>query len=871
MAMKSNTHHHHRHLLLSSLFIIMMITGPLRLLSSGTIRGYRHMVAAAAYTTTTAPTTRPRTTSLDSKCYDRHQPSLSFIHRRRRDDRGAVPSSSSSSSLLLSLSSACRFSSSRTTTSSLSSSTMDQTTSSVSATTSDTNPNVWFHTEGLPKFTKLDPKQLTPTITTVVNQLSEQFHHFEQEISSSSSDAMSLDDMISKLEHMTYPMTYIWGVAGHLNRVMNTPELRTAYEENQEKIVTISNEISQSKALYDAFSQMDDVVASSSSSFDEKQRYRAVTQSLKNMKLGGVNLEGTAKERYNEIQMKLATLSNTFSNNILDETKEYGYTITDPTIMTNVPETAKAMWSTNYINHMKSLAASSPDGEGMEPEQHGVDDGVNQGPWRITLASPSYIAAMSHIPDRNIREEIYKASIHRASEFSKSETRNNIPLIYEILSVRQEMAQLLGYNNYAEVSLATKMASSVDAVQELSNLIIQKALPSAEKELAEITTYARQHGEPDDYSLEKLPKLMPWDITYWSERYKESKFQLTEEETRPYFALKDVLQGMFTLVSRIFHIDCQEVTMTDDNNVDVWHPDVKFFHVRDRTTQRLMASFYLDPYSRPENKLGGAWMDTCIGKSAALQHDVPVAYMVCNSSPPTGTKPSLMTFHEVETLFHEFGHALQHMLTIATISDVAGINGIEWDAVELPSQFMENWCYDYDTVYGFAKHWETGEPMPLEMFEKLKLQKTYNAGMIACRQLLFGQLDLELHANYHNNNANNNETIFDVHQRMARIYTPYNTPLPDDRFLCTFSHIFSGGYAAGYYSYKWAEVMSSDAFAAFEEVGLTNHDKVQEVGMKFRNTILSYGGGIDPMSVYQEFRGRGPNPDALLRHTGLDK
>merc|ERR1712151_1652 len=477
---------------------------------------------------------------------------------------------------------------------------------------------------------------------------------------------------------------------------------------------------------------------------------------------------------------------------------------------------------------------------------------------------PSYIAAMSHCPDRSLREEVYRGHLSRASE-SKGD-KSNIPLIYEILKLKQEMADILGYKNYAEVSLASKMAPSVESVAEISDLIAEKAVPAAQRELDQVTAFAREEGG-DEYSVENVPKLMPWDTTFWSERLKEKKFDLTEEELRPYFALPAVLDGMFGLVKRIFDIEVRAA----DGDAEIWHPDVRFFKVFDVSSNKHIASFYLDPFSRPENKRGGAWMDVCVGKSSALNRDIPVAYLTCNGSPPVGDTPSLMTFREVETLFHEFGHGLQHMLTEAVEGSVAGINGVEWDAVELPSQFMENWCYDRPTIYGFAKHWETGELLPEEMFEKLKQQKTYNAGMMACRQLLFGQLDIELHCNYdaEAGEKGEGESIFDVHKRIAEKYTPHSLPLEEDRFLCSFSHIFAGGYSAGYYSYKWAEVMSADAFGAFEEVGLES-DQVSVVGRKFRDTVLSLGGGVPPMEVFERFRGRQPSPEALLRHNGLE-
>ncbi len=654
--------------------------------------------------------------------------------------------------------------------------------------------------------------------------------------------------------------TIVWGVAGHLQGVKNGDELRKAYEENQPKVVTTTSKFSQSDALFNALTAVDEAWSDDSEDdFYMQQKKRAVSNSLRGMKLGGVGLEGEEKERFNEIKLRLAEMATSFSNNVLDATKAFKLDIDDAALLEGVPSSAKGMWAASYTMAMEA--------EGKEDV--GEPDAEN-GPWRISLDAPSYIAAMQHVPDRATREKVYKAFLTRASEFTKVEDgsdKNNVPLIYEILDLKYERSKMLGFNNPAEQSLASKMAPTVDSVKELSDLILEKALPAAERELAEITAYARANGG-DEYAEDKLEKLMPWDTTYWSERLKESKFDLKEEELRPYFALDNVLGGMFGLVERIFNIEVQKA----DGEAEVWNPDASFFKVFDKDSGKHIASFYLDPYSRPADKRGGAWMDVCIGKSEAVERDIPVAYLTCNGSPPVGDTPSLMTFREVETLFHEFGHGLQHMLTTATVGDVAGINGVEWDAVELPSQFMENWCYDKKTVYGFAKHYETGEPLPEEMFEKLKEQKTYGAGMMACRQTLFGLLDMELHSNFDAKAASSGEgeSIFDVHRRMAEKCTPYSMPLDEDRFLCTFSHIFAGGYSAGYYSYKWAEVMSADAFGAFEDVGLENEEKVKEVGRKFRDTVLSLGGGVEPMEVFKQFRGREPSPDALLRHNGLN-
>ncbi|KAL7581032.1 hypothetical protein ACA910_005837 [Epithemia clementina (nom. ined.)] len=732
--------------------------------------------------------------------------------------------------------------------------------------TTATNP--FLQQEDLPKFKSIEPKYLTPAVDTLLDQMKSDFSALESKLSNEEVLAtINYEQVLPEVERIQFALEFAWGVAGHLNGVKNGEELRKEYESNQPKIVQALSQFSQSAPLYGALKVveeklMDNDESTASADFASSQKRRAVENSIRAMTLGGVGLEGAAKERFNGIRMRLASLSTKFSNNLLDATKAYSLTLDDASKMEGVPESAKALWASSHVAHLKSTAVK----EGVEnsndvniPEMD-----VEKGPWRITLDMPSYIAVMSHMRDRSIREQVYKAYIQRASESSESEEKNNIPSIYEILQLKQEMAEMLGFPNYAELSLASKMAPSVGAVAELTDLVAAKALPAALKELQELTELAQQEGGEEYKDIEKLP---PWDITFWRERLKERKFDLTEEETRPYCALPAVLDGMFALVKRLFNI---EVTAAD-GDAEVWNEDVRFFKITDISSGKQIASFYLDPYSRPADKNGGAWMDVCVGKSEAVGRDTAVAYLTCNGSPPVGSKPSLMTFNEVETLFHEFGHGLQHMLTEATVGDVAGINGVEWDAVELPSQFMENWCYDEATVYGFAKHWETGEPMPKEMFNKLKEQKTFGAGLMTCRQLYLGQLDMELHANYDAKAgaSGSGESAFDVQRRIATKYTPFNLPLPEDRFLCSFAHIFAGGYSAGYYSYIWAEVMSSDAFAAFQEVGLDNKEKMQEVGELFRKTVLSLGGGVPPMDVFKRFRGREPTPDALLRHKGL--
>jgi oligopeptidase A len=518
--------------------------------------------------------------------------------------------------------------------------------------------NPLLQQEGLPKFNSIEPKHLTPAVESLLEKLENDFTNFESTLSEK--DDFDFDEVLPEVERIQYGLGYSWGIAGHLNGVKNGDELREAYESNQPKVVQAITKFSQSKPLYDALSAIEKKwEGDSDDSFYMLQKRRAVENSLRGMKLGGVGLEGEAKERFNEIKMRLASIGNTFSNNVLDCTKDFSLTVDDAAKIEGVPGSAKAQWANAHVQYLKSQAKEGEEVPEMDPEA---------GPWRITLDIPSYLPALQHIPDREIRQQVYMASLQRASE--ASEGKNNVPLIYEILKLKTEMAKLLGYENYAELSLASKMAPSIASVTELTDLMGEKAVPAAKKELAEITALAMESGGE---AYADLAKLEPWDVTFWSERLKESKFDMTDEELRPYFALPAVLEGMFGLVDRIFDVTVKSA----DGEEEVWHPDVQFFKIFDNATGKHIASFFLDPFSRPEDKRGGAWMADCVGKSEALDKDIPVAYLTCNGSPPVGKTPSLMTFREVETLFHEFGHGLQHMLTDAKIGDVAGINGVE--------------------------------------------------------------------------------------------------------------------------------------------------------------------------------------------------
>lgn len=676
---------------------------------------------------------------------------------------------------------------------------------------------------GLPKFSEIDAVHVKTAVTDTLTNLETQFEGLERSLEQESSP--SYDKVIEALEEIEAPVEYAWGVVGHLMGVKNSDDLRTAHGEMQPEVIRATTKLSQSAAVFKAMEAV-----AENPDLDAVQR-RVVEASLASMRLSGVGLEGEVKEQFNKNRMRLADLSTQFSNNVLDATKVYSLVLTEAEQVAGLPPSALALAASRAV------------------EAGEADATAEAGPWKIGLDMPTYLPAMKYIKDRSVRERLYRSFVTRAGDVNEA-------LIDEILTLKQQQAKILGFNTHAEISIERKMASSVEAVNELTDMLIAKAYPAAKKELAELTAFAKERGFPEE-------SLDLWDVPFWSERQSEIIFGFEEEELRPYFALPNVLSGLFGLCKRIFGVDIVKA----DGEAEVWHPDVGFFKVVDEVSGEHIASFFLDPYARPENKRGGAWMGVCIGKSQVLDRK-PVAYLTCNGSPPVDGKPSLMTFNEVTTLFHETGHGLQHMLTSVTHAPAAGISGVEWDAVELPSQFMENWCYDPATIYdaGLAKHYDTGEPLPRELFDKLCQQKTYQAGMVMSRQLYFGALDMALHHTY--DPSDPKTSIFDTQREISEAFTVL-PPIAEDRFLCSFGHIFAGGYAAGYYSYKWAEVLSADAFGAFEDAGLDNEEAVREVGRRFRETVLSMGGGTHPSEVFKAFRGRDPSPDALLRHSGL--
>jgi oligopeptidase A len=677
--------------------------------------------------------------------------------------------------------------------------------------------------KGLPPFAAIEAECIEPAITEILAELEQKLPELEQNFTPTWSG------LVEPLTQLEEKLGWSWGVVGHLMSVKNSQELRDAYEKVQPEVIKVINKLSQSKPLYEGFKAIRN---SADWAKLEPAQQRIVEASIQSAELSGVGLAGEVKERFNQIQLELAEISTKFSNNILDATKAFKLKLTKPEEVEGLPASAL------------SLAAQMAR---MEGEENATPE---TGPWVITLDYPSYIPFMQYATNRELREKVYKASISKASS---GELDNN-PLIDRILELRQEKSRILGFNSYAELSLARKMAPNVEAVEKLSEELRQVSYDAAVKDLEELKAFA---GMGD---------LKHWDTTYWAEKQKEAKFAFNSEELRPYFPLPQVLEGLFGLAKRIFNV----IVTPADGQAPVWHEDVRYFQVADETGSAI-AYFYLDPYSRPAEKRGGAWMNDCIGRAKITHTDgnvetrLPVAYLVCNQTPPVDGKPSLMTFGEVNTLFHEFGHGLQHMLTKVDYVGASGINNVEWDAVELPSQFMENWCYDRATLFGMAKHYETGEPLPEHYYEKLLASRNYMSGSGMLRQLHFGLVDIELHHRYQ---PNGEESFKEVRDRIAK-NTTVMQPLPEDAFLCSFGHIFAGGYAAGYYSYKWAEVLSADAFAAFEEAGLENEEAIATVGKRFRDTVLALGGSLHPMEVFKAFRGREPQTEPLLRHSGL--
>jgi len=637
--------------------------------------------------------------------------------------------------------------------------------------------------------------------------------------------------LMQPLHEACHPLYDAWGLLNHMLSVMNSDAWRRVQEAVQPKVVAFSLRVGQSKTFYSGFKHLQS--ADRNTPFLTAVQRRILNKAIQGAEQSGVGLAPEQQARFNAIQLQLAQLTTVFRNNVLDATKAFSIVLRTREEADGLPVALLAV----------TAQAARDAGETTATAENG--------PWKITLDIAVYQPFMMHSRNRSARETLYRAYAMRAS----AGQNDNTPIIEQSLALRREVATLLGYATFADLSLSNKTAKTVAAVDDLIAQLADASHEAGQREADELLAFARAHGFTE-------AALQPWDIAFWSERQREQRFDYSDEELSRFFPFSHVLEGLFGLASRLFDI----VIAPADGEAPVWHPDVRFFRVSD-TDGTPRACFFLDPYSRPETKSGGAWMNDFRTREKRPDGSVtlPMALIVCNQSVPVGQAASVMRFSEVETLFHEFGHALQHMLTTVDEPDASGVNGIEWDAVEIASQFMENWCYDRTTLKGLSQHDVTGDKLPDTLFEKLVAAKNYRAATAMLRQLFFAATDMDLYARYPRPEWVDANA---VKQLNAAKYSP--TPLlPDDRFLCSFSHIFSGAYAAGYYSYKWSEVLSADAFAAFEEAGLDNADAVRATGRRFRDTLLALGGGTDPSDVFFRFRNRAPSVLPLLRHSGL--
>ena len=610
----------------------------------------------------------------------------------------------------------------------------------------------------------------------------------------------------------------VWSPISHMNSVLNSDELREAYNACLPKLSEYGTEMGQNEKLFKAYKML----AESAEGLSEDQQ-KVLDNALLDFKLSGIDLPEEKKQRYKEISQEMSKLSSTFSENILDATNAWKKVITEESALAGLPDSAK------------DLAKQTAE----ERDEQG---------WLFTLDFPSYYPIMTYADDRELRHELYEAYNTRASDQGPHDKKyDNTETMNRIMTLRHELAELLGFANYAERSLARKMARTTDEVMGFLQDLAERSKPQAEKELLELQAFAK-----DEYGVESLE---PWDIGYYSEKLRQHRYSITQEELKPYFPEHKVIAGMFEVVSRLYGVTFQEV-----EGVDVWHPDVKFYEIRDPDGS-VRGQFYFDLYAR-QNKRGGAWMDDCQSRLVNSQRQqVPVAYMTCNFTPPVGDKPALLTHDEVETLFHEFGHGLHHMLTRIDHSPISGINGVAWDAVELPSQFMENYCWERGALDLFAEHYESGEKISQALFDRMLAAKNFQSAMMMVRQLEFSIFDFRIHRDYDaSKGARIYEVLDEVREQVSVIKPPQW-----NRFPHGFSHIFAGGYAAGYYSYKWAEVLSADAFSMFEENGVFD----QNTGQSFLQNVLEKGGSRDAMELFVAFRGREPKVDALLRHSGI--
>ncbi|MGL6496788.1 oligopeptidase A [Aeromonas veronii] len=670
--------------------------------------------------------------------------------------------------------------------------------------------------DSLPPFSQIKPEQVQPAVIQAIADC-------KQKISDvlAQRDPHTWDSLIAPLEEVNDRLSRIWSPVSHLNSVLNSEALREAHDACLPLLSEFQTYVGQHEGLYQAYlalSQSDDFPLLSGAQRKEIQN------TLRDFRLSGIGLPAEAQQRYGEIQARLSELASRFSNNVLDATQGWHKLVTDEAELAGLPDSVRAA-----ARQMAEL-------KGKEG-------------WLFTLDIPSYLPVMMYADNRELRAEMYEAFTTRASDQGPNAGKwDNSAIMSELLTLRRELAQLLGFANYAELSLATKMADKTEQVVSFLTDLAAKSLPQGKAELEEIRAFAAdQHGQTE---------LAAWDLAYYAEKLKQHKFSISDEQLRPYFPASKVVKGLFEVVKRVFGMKVRERL-----GIDTWHPDVRFYDIFDADDE-LRGSFYLDLYAR-EHKQGGAWMDVCLGRryrqDGSLQK--PVAYLTCNFNGPVDGKPALFTHNEVVTLFHEFGHGIHHMLTRIDVAGVAGINGVAWDAVELPSQFLENWCWESEALAFISGHYETGEPLPADLLEKMLTARNFQAAMQMLRQLEFALFDFRLHQEFDPANPAQLPALLDE----VRSQVAVMTPPAFNRFQHSFSHIFAGGYAAGYYSYKWAEVLSADAFSRFEEEGIFN----PATGQSFLKNILEKGGSKEPMELFRAFRGREPKVDALLRHSGI--
>jgi oligopeptidase A len=677
------------------------------------------------------------------------------------------------------------------------------------------NPLLEF--TGLPPFSKIQPAHAESAI----DHLLAQGRDLVRRLLASHTGGYGWDNLIQPLEEMQERLDRAWSPVSHMNAVVNSDELRAVYNACLPRLSDFVTELRQNEKLYQAFQFIAESAEYLKLNIAQK---KIIANALRDFRLSGVTLSLEDKIRFKAIQRQLTSLTAKFEENLLDATQAWRKHFTDEAALVGLPEGARAQ--------ARQIA-----------QREGVEG------WLLTLEAPSYMAVTTYAEDRALREEIYTAFVTRASDQGPDAGRwDNTQVMGEILALRHEAAQLLGFANHAERSLATKMARSPQEVLDFLNDLVDRSKSVAERDFAEIKSFAQeQYGVRD---------LQAWDVAYYGEKLRQYKYAISQEELKPYFPAQRVLGGLFTIVRRIYGLEIQE-----REDIDTWHSEVRFFDIVDEGGE-LCGQFYLDLYAR-SNKRSGAWMDNCLSRKRHQRGKVqfPVAYLTCNLTPPLGNKPALFTHNEVITLFHEFGHGLHHMLTKVDYPSVAGIGGVPWDAVELPSQFMENWCWQREALDLIACHFETGEPLSEELFERMLAAKNFLSGMIMVRQLEFALFDFRLHLEHTPpKGAHIDELLEQVREQVAVVKPP-----PFNRFAHSFGHIFAGGYAAGYYSYKWAEVLSADAFSRFEEEGIFN----QHTGRAFMESILAQGGTREPMELFIEFRGREPTIGALLRHSGI--